>query len=315
MKDNFKISDDIVIPNGIVTVNGDIFTLDLNKEGMKRFQEKLRIDNRNELHMKFNREQQIIAPKKNNQVSFRQDKICDQVKKEPEHFKTLEGFILKFDGLCELISNYVIMENLLGKDTCEDTSHFNEKLSRGNFSYGWQDGALFLNPPVNHLKAQIGLFALNQKEVKQSHILYFSSMFEKLMAYLFNIYPHDLFSVFDKVQQSDNKVNEMLLSQKLNTLNDGAYIKFSVFTKGIFSFQGHSMVIKKTGQYYSFFDPNHGEYTHLSSADLYSKINHAMQEYHGTHMAFINGSEYVAGLKKENESKEKIKLRVLTNCL
>lgn len=295
-----------VITNDIVKKSSEkeeIFTLTINDEVIKAFMQQKIPQMGDVIYKNFNRKEQIVR-NKNNLISFCQDTICDQVKKEPEHFKTLEGFILKFDGLCELISNYVIMENLLGKDTCEDTSHFNEKLSRGNFSYGWQDGALFLNPPVNHLKAQIGLFALNQKEVKQSHILYFSSMFEKLMAYLFNIYPHDLFSVFDKVQQSDNKVNEMLLSQKLNTLDDGAYIKFSVFTKGIFSFQGHSMVIKKTGHDYSFFDPNVGEHLHLNSAGLCSKINDAMKRYHGTHMAFINGSEYVAGLKKENESKE-----------
>ncbi|WP_115705632.1 hypothetical protein [Legionella sainthelensi] len=267
-------------------------------------------------HKLINPKQMIMINRENNLISFCQANICNEVAENPNKFETLSKFRLKFNGLCELICNYVIMQDLLGRPIVNNSR--NDQYQKDNLNWFQRGDAIILGKPSeNHLKKQIELPLLNTPRVKQSHILYVSSFFEKCKAYLFNIYPHDIFSYTEKVQQNDATVNRAVLEDKLKSLENGMNIKFSVFSKGLFSFQGHSMVIKKTGEKYSFFDPNYGEYPNLDINKLCDKINNAMKEYDGTHMAFLNGKEYVASLEKNNattmsafkESYKKIKLK------
>ncbi len=226
---------------------------------------------------------------------FKQEAICKRVSWQATTFKELNKINTKYNGLCEIICNYIIMEDLLGKTDFPLSQEYNKNsfnLSLVNNNFVLQHNA----NSQNHLQAKINLFTLNSPKVRQSHILQVSTFFEKFLAYLFNIYPNDIFSINEKAQRN-KQVNKPLLINKLSKLEDHTYIKFNVFAKRNFVFEGHSMLIKKTGDTYSFFDPNEGEYTNMDIDALCEKINDGMQKYQATHMAFMHGNKYIEHLK------------------
>ncbi|RAP37326.1 hypothetical protein B1207_03900 [Legionella quinlivanii] len=233
-------------------------------------------------------------------IKFDQAPLCAEVKEKKDHYADLHKINLKFNGLCELICNFVIMEDKLGKAS-SSTNRFSAAFAKTSFEIREDDGLLSLierKPMASRHRFNVS--DINKSNVKKSHILHVSTFFQKVIAYFFNIYPHDLFKPFES-NQKDGMVNETRLAEKLNALPDGHYVKFSVFRKGRFEFEGHSMVIKKTGGTYSFFDPNEGEYIDLSFDELCQKINHAMQKNNGTHMAFIDGKAYVESLQVKDD--------------
>ncbi|KTD66114.1 hypothetical protein [Legionella spiritensis] len=220
-------------------------------------------------------------------VSFNQDVLIDQMKKQrqenPEQLATLHQFYIKYDGFCELISNYVIMNGLLGGDDETDTLSDIMKMETRHVK--------------NPLKCALTLTKINQNEVKQSHILKVSSLFQRFIAYFFEIYPHSIMPAFAKVM-NNNQVNRPLLAEKLDAMEKGSYIKFFAFSKkGFLGLEGHSMVIKKTGDdAYSFFDPNSGEEKKLGIKKLADRIDTAIVTYEATRIAFIDGQRYVQDL-------------------
>lgn len=225
-------------------------------------------------------------------LHYDQNDLIGLIYNDPDNYKKLRKIELRFNGLCELISNFVILNDLLGKHKDQD---FYGGLSSGNFSYE--------QTSQNLLKLKITPDSLNTPVIKKSHILDVSSFFQKMLAFLFNIYPYSLFSFMDKVQ-IDKKVNQALISEKFNALDDSTYIKFMVFHKTYTTFTGHSMLIKKTGNAFSFFDPNKGEYCNLNMAQLCKKINEAMIDHDGTHMCFMDAKKFVANLNLNLEDKD-----------
>ncbi|MFT4058045.1 MAG: hypothetical protein QM652_00695 [Legionella sp.] len=158
--------------------------------------------------------------------------------------------------------------------------------------------------PTNQFHNKITLFAINEPRIRKSHILNVLGFFQKMISFLFNIYPNDIFS-FKEASCLNNKVNETLLKNKLDALPDNFYINFSVFEKKRFSFSGHSMIIKKTGDSFSFFDPNYGEYRKLNFRELCDKINAAMKEYKGTAMVFLNAKNFIKELEVSQKAEDK----------
>lgn len=226
------------------------------------------------------------------------------VEANKSNYPGLHHFILEYDGLCELICNFVMENDLLGKGfkTIFDTS---------NSTIQWIGENHIQLKPEGRLKTEIKIDALNQDNIKDSHILNVTTFFEKLLAYFFNVYPHSLFSFTEKVA-IDHKVNRPLFKDKLEQLSVNEYVKFQVFKKGLLSFSGHSMLIKKTAEkdengavLYSFFDPNEGEFKKLNCEKLCDKIDKSMDVYSGTHMAFLNGEQYLKRLKPDlNDEKD-----------
>ncbi|WP_058498279.1 hypothetical protein [Legionella gratiana] len=208
-------------------------------------------------------------------IPFNQKEICEQVRKYDFIYKNLNHIYQSYHGLCELICNYIIIKDLLDKNCTSD-----------------------------RLK-KINVVKLEKQKITSSHILNASSSFSMFKAYLFNIYPYDLFSHSEI--ESNNQIDEKLLSSKLDNVNNNAYIKFFVFSKSIFSFKGHSMLIKKTGNDFTFFDPNQGVFTHLSVAELCKKLSQAYEKHKGTNMAFIDGNKYIDSLQPD-ESKQQSRL-------
>ncbi|WP_454785083.1 hypothetical protein [Legionella sp. WA2024007413] len=200
------------------------------------------------------------------------------------HYESLNRARLRFTGLCELICNYIIKEDLLG------FSAQNESLDSFDLN-----GLLPQNLNDIHLLA--GLYQLNNDWVIGSHILDTSSSAEKFAAYFLNKYPYSLFT-FSEVSSDKKQVDAALLSNKLAELKVGTYIKFKVFSKSFGKMEGHSMLIKKNhDDTYSFFDPNKGEQLQLSSLELCDKLNKSMKLYDGTHMAFLDGIKYIKSLR------------------
>ena len=216
---------------------------------------------------------------------------------EFKKFDTLKPFILRFNGLCELVSNCVIANDLLGSyDQLSAQLITHRELFKVN---PLNDSTIQLIQNVLSTKAtnpyQANLTLTEIDKFSKSHTLDVYSYFQKMVAYLLNVYPFDLFSFKDNIQ-INKKVNQPVLKTKLESLEEGSYIKFMTFKKGLFSFQGHAMVIKKTGNNYSFFDPNKGEYPSLSAHEIGDKVNESMQEWGATHMAFLDGKKHIQSL-------------------
>ncbi|WP_147287620.1 hypothetical protein [Legionella birminghamensis] len=233
-----------------------------------------------------------------NLIKFDQTELCDEVKKNKDVYSSLHQINLKFNGLCELICNFVIMEDKLGR-TFKHNKRFSDAFAKKSFEMKADDDKLVLIEKEKISRHRFYVTDLNEDKIRKSHILHVSTLFQKIIAYFFNIYPHDLFRPFES-NQKNGLVNESALAEKLDALPDGHYVKFSVFKKTFFDFEGHSMVIKKTKDSYSFFDPNEGEYTELAFTELCEKINEAMRKHQGTHMAFMDGEAYVKSLQQED---------------
>lgn len=208
-----------------------------------------------------------------NQGSF----IIPEIKKLAnfgDNYQTLHRLILKFDGLCEIICNKILMDNLLGK--------------------GFDK---------NFLKDKLQLASLNVNCVKKNHILHIHSFFALLFAYLLSIYPDNLFSIADQWNllikgKEGNEINKELLFKALAKIEDGENLKISVFKKKGLSFSGHSLLMKKVASDdYIFFDPNHGEKRGLSFEDLCEELNRLIKHLDGTDIYFCKGSDYLRRLQ------------------
>lgn len=219
----------------------------------------------------------------------------------PSHSDLLK-YIFKFDGLCELISNYVIMEDLMGGTQNNLANYHKNSYKMVNID----DDKIKLSAN-NVYQEKITLFNLNQPRIINSHVLEVYNFWQKLIAFFFNIYPCSLFSFTDPIKTTENKVNQNLLQPKLDELADGTYIKFMVFNKKLFGFEGHSMVIKKTDEHFSFFDPNKGEQTDLTFTALCDVINESIEKYNANNIAFLDAKQFI--LKLDNNYTESPSIR------
>ncbi len=207
-----------------------------------------------------------------NHIPFDQNFIIENLKKEDHE---LIGIVTKFGGLCELICNFLLKNNIL-TDINENHDPFD----------------------------CITLKAINMTEIKTSHLLLVYSLFHKIIAFLFKVYPDNIFSCFDQwklVKKANNtiSVNEKLFQKKLKEIKINETLKFEVFSKTLTGLEGHSMLIKKTGEEtYIFFDPNEGADLNLNLNDLTEKVNSALNEYRGTDLFFTKGSDFLKRLPK-----------------
>ncbi|KTD55860.1 ankyrin repeat protein [Legionella santicrucis] len=219
--------------------------------------------------------------------------------KEDNNYRALNNARLRFSGLCELICNYIIKEDLMGiSSQSESLGDFNRILPQN----------------LNDIHLLAGLYQLNTDWVLSSHILDTSSNLAKIKAYLLNQYPYSLFSSSD-VSKDSKQLDATLFTKKLDELEVGCYIKFMVFTKSYGKMEGHSMLIKKNqDNTYSFFDPNKGEQLKLSSSELCLKLNKSLKLYNATHMAFVDGLKYIKSLSQPaecNTSLSRVHLNVM----
>lgn len=198
------------------------------------------------------------------------------------NFPTLQNFHRKYDGLCELVCNRVLIDDLLGK---ADESNF--------------------------LQINVDLEKINDQKIKHSHILNVYSIFRRALAYLFGIYPDNIFSCFDQWKlvnrdTTDNKirvVNRTILSQGLESIEDGEILKLEVFKKKGLNLHGHSLLIKKISRSkYIFFDPNNGEHRNLSITKLSDKIDQQLSQWEATDLLIMRGKVYLKRLDNSSDA-------------
>lgn len=201
--------------------------------------------------------------------------------------QTLMNFDRRFGGLCELVCNFVFIEDLLGKSTSLQPNQLSvSQINKRDIQ-------------INYLKYKITPNKINQSQVKKSHILDVVGFFSKIIALLLDIYPCSIMSFKEQIKlitnnnNGDKVINTDIFKDKLNSIRQGTYLKFEVFNKSFSSFSGHSMLIKKTGKNeYSFFDPNDGEKLKVDIDKLEVLVNEGIKNYNGTNVAFIDAKDF-----------------------
>jgi len=199
-------------------------------------------------------------------VPFSQDRLLRKLN-HTKHKQLIEA-AQNYKGLCELICNRVLIDNLMTK---------------GN------------NPEL--LKTKITISKINKQQILTSHILLIYSIFHMIIAFLFGIYPDNLFSCFDQwnlVNKSTKTVNRELLKKEVKIIAEEETIKLHVFHRNWTQFEGHSLLIKKMpGDKYAIFDPNTGEDRRLSFPQLCDRIDQQLKSLVGTNLFFMKGETFL----------------------
>lgn len=221
----------------------------------------------------------------------------------------LKNIKIQYNGLCEIICNYILMEDLLGEKhplPLNNDVHavwIKTQTMLDQLGIKFKPNTNFMLNYTDKYGAKITLD--NLRKVEDTHILDVTNFFTRLIALLFSIYPCNLFSNSplskppqDKIILPNGKtqivVDKTMLADKLDKLDIGFYIKFFAFQKNGFDLKGHSMLIKKINpDQYSFFDPDHGEYTHLNIDELVNRINNAAEESSANTLLFVDAKEFV----------------------
>lgn len=186
--------------------------------------------------------------------------------------KELNKIDLKFNGLCELVCNKILIDDLLNK-------------GNGDF-----------------LKEKITITELNKDEILKSHILNVYSVSQRISAFMFSIYPDNIFSKRKQWKLvKKNRVNQNILFSGLEKIESGTTLKLEIFKKTSTSFSGHSSLIKKNDENeFTFFDPDTGEHRRLSQYGVMQKINEQLSRWSGTDIFISKGDSYIKKLKDKN---------------
>lgn len=190
----------------------------------------------------------------------------------PEELRSID---LRFNGLCEIICNKIIMDDLLEKGTDQE-----------------------------FLKKKVTVEELNKDPVVKSHLLNVFSILLCLVAFLFGVYPDNIFSFSDQwrlmksVKSPEgnevNEINTSLLKAGLAGIENETTLKLEVFSKRGASFSGHSLLVKKVkDDNFVFFDPNEGEFRNLTVEQLMEKIQVQVRRFNGTDIYLTRGSDYL----------------------
>jgi hypothetical protein len=207
------------------------------------------------------------------------DQYVDLVEKlDPNKHQRLLEFVNRFDGLCELICNRILIDDLLGNG--EDQ---------------------------NSIKNRVTLERMDEENIKKSHLLDVYSIFIKIISYLFRIYPDNIFSfrkqwsLVNIISSGNNNirvVNRGILSEGLKNIAEGETLKFEVLHRDCLSLSGHSLLIKKMqNDKYIFFDPNTGEHRNLSLVQLSDNIDQQLALHEGTDIFLTRGADFLKRLK------------------
>jgi uncharacterized protein YjbI with pentapeptide repeats len=188
---------------------------------------------------------------------FNQGDICNDVVADKQRYPVLHKTIQKHAGLCELISNYVLLNDLMGRSqSATDQNHYK----------------LITVDDVNTMR--------------HTHVLTVSSIFKKMLAYTLNIYPDSLLNRDEqKILMKNRTVNVKILDKYLSDLPLYEYVKYFSYAKRGLKFTGHTCLVKKTGSdTFSLFDPDQGEYCNLSVGELASLMDVIAWRFNNTAM-------------------------------
>ncbi len=189
----------------------------------------------------------------------------------PQQDYIISNINRQYNGLCEIICNLVLVKDFLGKGS---RSHY--------------------------LRNRITIKKLNNDTIKKSHIMVIYSFFHKISAYLFGIYPDNIFFYVDQWHLvKKGAVNRQILQQGLSNIPKKETLKLEVFGRSCLNLQGHSLLIKKTStNSFIFFDPNTGEHRNLSFVELSNKIDWLLTAFQASDICLIRGNDYLNRLRE-----------------
>jgi len=218
-------------------------------------------------------------------------RLPTEILQDPD-FKKLQQIArisVKYNGLCELICNYLIKQSSLLEEAGEEYQQDR-----------YQVGSIHETNPLDN---KLTLNDIAKEQLHDTHILEVTSLLQKITAYLFKHYPYselsfneqrDILQTFHKHRKH---INSQLLNKKLDQLDDNHFIKFMKFNRRGFTFDGHSMLIKKVNnESYHFFDPVDGAYLNLNKDQLSYHINKTINQSTTTDIALLDGDRYLKDL-------------------
>lgn len=211
------------------------------------------------LHIPFNQQSDLI-----DYIDF----------SKPEN-AAIKKINLKYNGLCELVCNYMLIEDLLGKE--ENPYFLMENITPEN---------------------------LNKKAILSSHILEKSSFPALIIAAFLGIYPDNIFSIEEQKKlvikgEKNASLNHDLISGKLDIIEDGETLKVAVFVKdGLLEIDGHSLLLKKVSRdEFIFFDPNSGEHRQLEKKEVMKHLDKSVA--HWDNIVFMKGKDFLRRLQND----------------
>ncbi|VEB38438.1 Uncharacterised protein [Legionella sainthelensi] len=197
----------------------------------------------------------------------------------------------KHQGLCDIVCNYfTIMDAGSIKDMDLLVDNFKNSNS-DEFDYS------------------------KMENLSKTHILSLVTFVEVLKFIFLNIVPYNIFKKSEEknLRTEENGINRELFKEKMDSLENGAYIKFVAYeTNWALPLTGHSMLINKIEpDKYLFFNPdaNYPECKFLNGAQLCEKVDDIAKVFEKVtfidNMKFIQRVEdtiFAAPAKKKSES-------------
>lgn len=177
----------------------------------------------------------------------------------------------KYSGLCEILCNKLLIHgDLENIETKKD------------------------------LKKLLCLNGLVRDNFTQTHILENISWTELAKAFLHRRYPMNLLTDEEQKmicspseEKEKSSLNQEILQRKLRLLSDGTLVKILFVTKGMFSFSGHSVLLKKESDLtFHYFEPNLGLYKGLDISTIADKISSDFGSGNFTDLVLIDGLAY-----------------------
>ncbi len=177
--------------------------------------------------------------------------------------KKIKKIEKKFNGLCEIICNKILLDNMLGDDKF--------------YSY---------------LKNEMTLNKLDQPQFVDTHILETAKALDLAKFVLLNRIPGSALTSSDrrnicKREKINGKnrvtIDEAIFERVLDRIEVDKPMKIFIYTtldrKVKKLINGHSLLMMKTGpDSFIFFDPNHGRFRDLTKDKLKEKIEQSMNE-------------------------------------
>lgn len=215
---------------------------------------------------------------------FTQDHLIELIREDPVKYQKLNQIIDRYGGICDLICNQILIEDTLDKpDRADDF---------------WD--------------RTITLESINSERIRNSHVVSSYSIFDKMMAIFFNRFPDNILSPAEQSQlvskvKFDNgeevgclnpAVFNDALAQKVKI---GEMIKVEIFCRDGLHFEGHSMLLKKTGDNkFTLFDPDGGEFRSYDFANVALKINSTIVRHQGFQVLLMRGDDFRKRIQKES---------------
>uniref|UniRef100_A0A3B0IZ99 Peptidase C58 YopT-type domain-containing protein n=1 Tax=Wolbachia endosymbiont of Aleurodicus dispersus TaxID=1288877 RepID=A0A3B0IZ99_9RICK len=185
----------------------------------------------------------------------------------------------EFDGLCDILCNYVTEHDLL-----LDIGSSQELTEKSRYE---------------------NILSELEAHTVHSHILKTSSLIEKILAFLFGIYPCNILTYPNQLKiinynssSGSYCIKKEILEKDINSIGSGNYIKFCTFKRTPTQFHGHSMLIRKNGNDdFTFFDPNDGIRFNLTLNELVAVLNNKMFDHKKmwshNDVAFIDNTKFL----------------------